>query len=117
VGASSRNSRRTIASHPNYKRQKRQVASGSEQVQNGAVKTSVNLDEETAKEVGKTVSLIREDTATVLRMAIRAGLPIVASRFQAPRPEGYFAGDYNRIRPEQSELETHFSKMKLSPDR
>jgi hypothetical protein len=29
----------------------------------------------------------------ILRMAIRAGLPIVASRFQAPRPEEYSAED------------------------
>ena len=41
------------------------------------MKTSVNLDEEMARELQRTVSLVREDTATVLRMAIRAGLPVV----------------------------------------
>lgn len=58
------------------------------------MKTSVDLDEALAAEVKKTVSLVREKPATVLRLAIRAGLPLVASRFQAPRPEGYFASDY-----------------------
>jgi hypothetical protein len=81
------------------------------------MKTSVNLDEETAKEVHRTVSLVREDTATVLRMAIRAGLPIVANRFQAPRPEGFFEEAYKKVRPEQISLENAFAQMKLSPDR
>ena len=44
--------------------------------------------------VDKTSSLIREKPATVIRLAIRAGLPVVANRFQSPRPEGYFADDY-----------------------
>lgn len=81
------------------------------------MKTSVNLDAETAKEVLQTVSLVREDTATVLRMAIRAGLPIVANRFQVSRPEGYFAEAYKKARPEQVTLENAFGKLKLSPDR
>jgi hypothetical protein len=81
------------------------------------MKTSINLDDETAREVNRTVSLIREDTATVLRMAIRAGLPIVANRFQAPRPEGYFADAYEKIRPEQARLEKSFAKIKVPPDR
>lgn len=80
------------------------------------MKTSVNLDDETASELARTVSLVREDTATVLRMAIRAGLPVVAGRWQAPRPEGYFAEDYKEVRTEQAELEAGFSKLKVSPD-
>jgi hypothetical protein len=81
------------------------------------VKTSVNLDEETVRELERTVGLVREDTATVLRMAIRAGLPVVAGRFQAPRPEGFFAEDYKEPRAEQGELEAAFSRVKISPDR
>jgi hypothetical protein len=81
------------------------------------MKTSVNLDADTARELQQTVSLIREDTATVLRMAIRAGLPVVAGRFQATRPEGYFAEDYSTPRAEQTELEESFSKVNASPDR
>jgi hypothetical protein len=83
----------------------------------GEMKTSLNLDAELAAEVKRTESLVREDTATVLRMAIRAGLPIVANRFQAPRPEGYFAEDYQNIRPEQAALEAAFSRMQVKPDR
>ena len=86
-------------------------------MQNGAVSTSVNLDDETARELEQTVSLVREDTATVLRMAIRAGLPLIAGRFQAPRPDGYFAEDYRGARPEQVKLEEAFSKVAISPDR
>jgi hypothetical protein len=81
------------------------------------MKTSVNLDDETAEELQRTVSLIREDTATVLRMAIRAGLPVVANRFQAPRPEGYFAEDYAEPRGEQVDLEKGTSKQRISVDR
>jgi hypothetical protein len=64
------------------------------------MKTSVDLDDELAAEVKRTVSLTREKPAAVLRMAIRAGLPIVANRFQAPRPDGYFAQAY-RIHPKK----------------
>jgi hypothetical protein len=81
------------------------------------MKSSINLDDETAQEVSRTVSLVREDTATVLRMAIRAGLPIIANRFQAPRPEGYFASDYKKLRAEQIDLEESVSRTKVTPDR
>ena len=81
------------------------------------MRTSVNLDEATTKELERTVSLVREDTATVLRMAIRAGLPVIAGRFQEPRPEGYFASDYENVNGEQCDLEESFSKIRISPDR
>ncbi len=58
------------------------------------VKTSVDIDEDLTAEVEKVVDLVKEKPATVLRMAIRAGLPLVAVRHQAPRPDGYFAADY-----------------------
>ena len=58
------------------------------------MKTSVDLDEELQTELDETVSLVREKPATVLRLAIRAGLPVVANRFQSPRPAGYFSGAY-----------------------
>ena len=47
------------------------------------MKRSVDLDEDLASEVDKTSSLIHEKPATVIRLAIRAGLPVVANRFQA----------------------------------
>jgi hypothetical protein len=52
-----------------------------------------------------------------LRLAIRAGLPIIANRFQAPRPEGYFADAYKRMPEERIELEEAFGQSKISPDR
>jgi len=58
------------------------------------MKTSVELDDELAAEVERTGFLIHEQTDTVLRLAIRAGLPLVASSAEAQRPEGYFADDY-----------------------
>lgn len=60
------------------------------------MKTSVDLDSESAAELEQTVAIVREKPATVLRMAIRAGLPLVAARFQDPRPPGYFAHDYKQ---------------------
>jgi len=80
------------------------------------MKTSVDLDEDTQTEVEKTVELIREKPATVLRLAIRAGLPLVASRFQAARPEGYFADAYPQPK-ERQELEAAMGAGKQRPER
>jgi hypothetical protein len=63
-------------------------------VQIGAVKRSIDLDDQLAAEVDQATSLVREKPATIIRLAIRAGLPAVTNRFQAPRPEGYFADAY-----------------------
>ena len=57
------------------------------------MKTSLELDDATAADVERVSSLIREKQSTVLRLAIRAGLPSI-NQFQAPRPEGYFADAY-----------------------
>jgi hypothetical protein len=86
-------------------------------VQCGAMKTSLSLDDELSDALQQTVSLVGEDTATVLRMAIRAGLPLVASRFQAPRPEGYFEEAYRAVPKERKELEEAFSKASQRPER
>ncbi len=80
------------------------------------MKTSVLLDDELASEVAKTSSLVGENQATILRMAIRAGLPVVANRFQAPRPEGYFRDAY-RSNPEREALEKAMLKQKQRPER
>ena len=63
-------------------------------MQSGGVKRSIDLDDVLAAEVEQAASLVGEKPATILRLAIRAGLPTVTNRFQAPRPEGYFAGAY-----------------------
>ncbi len=80
------------------------------------MKTSIDIDAELAAEVEKTVSLVREKPATVLRLAIRAGLPLVASRFQAPRPNGYFADDYP-LPKDRLQLEAAMAKVRQRPDR
>jgi hypothetical protein len=82
------------------------------------MRTSIDIDEELAEALERAVSLVRESQATVLRMAIRAGLPLVENRFQAPRPEGYFADAYRRMPKERLEVEQGFARgMKIAPDR
>jgi len=82
----------------------------------GAVKTSVELDDDLVHELDKTVDLVKEKSSTVIRMAIRAGLPLVANRFQAPRPDGYFADAYP-LCPERSRLETAMAKAEQRLER
>ena len=84
-------------------------------MQIGAVKTSIELDKQLSAEVKRAVSLVREKPATILRMAIRAGLPLVAVRFQAAAPEGYFAEDYKKTR--RVKFERAMSKAKQRPER
>ena len=86
-------------------------------MQIGSVKTSIDLDDELVAEVKETVSVTREKPATVLRMAIRAGLPLVRNRLQAPRPDGYFGAAYRKYPKERLELEAAFSKATSGPDR
>jgi len=73
------------------------------------MKTSVDLDDELAAEVERTGSLIHERPDTVLRLAIQAGLPLLISRVEPPRPDGYFAGDYP-LPDEWIELEAAMAK-------
>jgi Arc/MetJ family transcription regulator len=86
-------------------------------VKSGSMKTSIDLDDELAAAVKETVSVTREKPATVLRMAIRAGLPVVRNRLQAPRPEGYLAPAYRNYPKERLELEAAFGKVTTGPDR
>ena len=92
------------------------VALRTEWVQFGSMKTSVDLDDDLTSEVDRVVDLIKEKPATVLRMAIRAGLPLVAVRHQAPRPDGYFAADYP-MSAERQALETAMGKGSQRPER
>jgi hypothetical protein len=66
--------------------------------------------------VDRVVDLVKEKPATVLRLAIRAGLPLVAGRHQAPRPEGYFADDYP-LPADRLELEKAMAESPQRPDR
>jgi hypothetical protein len=92
------------------------VAFCTEWVQNGVVRRTVDLDKELEKELKHVVSLTKEKPATIIRHALRAGLPVVANRFQVPRPEGYFASDYPRPK-DRLELEAAMAKVKQRPDR
>jgi hypothetical protein len=76
----------------------------------GVVRTSVDLDSNTARELKEAESITRERRATLLRQAIRAGLPLVVNRYQAARPEGYFADAYPRPKDRQA-LETAMAKV------
>ena len=76
------------------------------------MKTSVELDKDLAAKIEHTVSIVGEKSAIVLRMVIRAGLPLVASSFQSPRPEGYFSDAYSNMPEECSALENSVAKSK-----
>ena len=92
------------------------LAAGTQKVQIRFMKRSVDLDEDLASEVDRTSSLIHEKPATVIRLAIRAGLPVVANRFQSPLPDGYFADDYP-LSNDRLKLEAAMSKAGIGPDR
>ena len=59
------------------------------------MRANVDIDTELEKQLEKARDLMGEKQATVIRMALRAGLPVVINRFQADRPEGYFAAAYD----------------------
>ena len=80
------------------------------------MRTSLNLDPELESELRRVVSLTKEQPAAVIRQALRAGLPVVANRLQAPRPEGYFTDDYGPDR-ERRKLESAMSKTRQRPER
>jgi hypothetical protein len=82
-----------------------------------SMKTSIEIDEATWSEIESTASLIREKPATVIRLAVRNGLPAVANKFQAPRPNGYFAGAYKHWPEERARLEEAMSKPRQHPER
>ena len=55
--------------------------------------------------------------ATLLRMAIEVGLPSVVSRFQEPRPEGYFASDYAKTDGDRDRAEKAAGRLKQKAER
>jgi hypothetical protein len=80
------------------------------------MRRTVDLDAELETELSDVVTLTKEKAAVVIRQALRAGLPTVANRFQAPRPAGYFADDYG---PDKERLswESTMSNVKQRPER
>jgi hypothetical protein len=85
-------------------------------MQSVCMKTSIELDDELRAEIERTGSRAHKDPATVLQMAIRAGLPLVSAQFRANPPEGYFADDYP-LPAERLALENAMSRTVQVPDR
>lgn len=82
------------------------------------MRTSIDLDPELEEELARAQSVTREKQATVIRLALRAGLPVVLNRFQMPRPEGHFARVYAKRDPERSRLEArHAAALQQPPER
>lgn len=81
------------------------------------MKLSVDFDAETAREIAKAAKAVHETKATLVRLAVRAGLPAVVTGLQTPAPPGTFAAQYRRRRPERERLETAMARLKTGPDR
>jgi hypothetical protein len=58
------------------------------------MRATVDIDADLQKQLGAAQNATGEKQATVIRLALRAGLPVVINRFQSPRPEGYFSEAY-----------------------
>ncbi len=80
------------------------------------MQTSIDLDDELLGEVAKVGKLVKVSEEAVIRMALRAGLPLVTSRSQTHRPEGYFADAYPQP-DERLVLEEAMAEEPQPPDR
>ena len=80
------------------------------------MQTTIDLDEELLGEVTRARALVQESQASVIRMAIRAGLPLVTGEAPQHRPEGYFADAYPGS-DERLALEAAMVEMPQSLDR
>lgn len=82
------------------------------------MRTSLSLDRELAAQLDQAESLTREKKSTLIRLAVKAGLPLIVHRYQAERPEGYFAQAYEKADPERVRLENAYAKaLRQKPDR
>jgi hypothetical protein len=79
------------------------------------MRAMVDIDRDLEREISEAQALIKEKQATVIRLALRAGLPLLVDRFQAPRPEGYFDSDYKDSK--RCEFEKKMSRVKQRPER
>ena len=55
---------------------------------------TIDIEPELQKELHQAMALTREKQSTIIRLALRCGLPLVLNQFQAPAPEGTFADAY-----------------------
>ena len=79
------------------------------------MRRTLDLDSELESELLGVVSLTKEKPAAVLRQALRAALPAIASQFQSPRPPGYFADAYGPDK-EREALESAMGKVRQKPE-
>jgi len=93
------------------------LESAGRAVQVDPMKATIDLDDELAAEVQRTASITREEPATVLQRAVRAGLPLVTAGPQQTRPEGYFAEDFENYPEERQRLEEASLKVNVSSER
>ena len=80
------------------------------------MRTSIDIDRQLENQLRKASSVTKEKRATVIRLALRAGLPVVLNRFQTTRPEGYFATDYP-LPEDRQKLEAAMARTEVKPDR
>ena len=50
------------------------------------MRKSVDLDRELVKQIEEVQALTREKASTIIRLALRCGLPLVMDRFRVPEP-------------------------------
>jgi len=74
------------------------------------MRTTIEMDPELVKQLKVAQALTGEKQATIMRLALRCGLPLVLNRFQAPPREGYFAEHYKRAPAERLRFEEAMSK-------
>ena len=81
------------------------------------MRTSIQLDDDLVGQINELVSAVGEKPATILRLAIRAGLPRVREQFQeSPAPAGFFADAYTDYPQERLDLEEATSRTPTGPN-
>lgn len=78
------------------------------------MRSSMRVPNELKEEIQRMAKDLKEKPATVLRLAIRAGLPTLGQ--QAPRPDGYFASAYEDYPEERAALERASTNTRIPPD-
>ena len=80
------------------------------------MQTSIELDEELLGELARVRKLVNVSEDAVIRMALRAGLPLVTNRGPDHRPEGYFTDAYP-MADDRLALESAMAVQPQPPDR
>ena len=79
------------------------------------MRRKIDFDAGLEAELSEVVPLTKEKPAVVIRQAVRAGLPVLATCFRSARPAGYFADDYAPDRKRLA-LESAMSKVRQHPE-